>query len=106
LWQLKERRQKDATCQCDHPQSRWEKLLPICLESLRRQTFQHFDITVVDNGSHDGSLNFLRERYPEVRIIPLDRNYGFAAAVNREIEATKNEFISICCKVRIERVKF
>lgn len=72
-----------------------ENLLPICLESLRRQTFQHFDITVVDNGSHDSSLNLLREGYPEVRIIPLDRNYGFAAAVNRGIEVTDDEFISL-----------
>ena len=72
-----------------------EKLLPICLESLRRQTFQHFDITVVDNGSRDGSLNLLRERYTEARIIPLDRNYGFAAAVNRGIEVTNDEFISL-----------
>lgn len=72
-----------------------EKLLPICLESLRRQTFQHFDITVVDNGSRDGSLNLLRERYTEARVIPLDRNYGFAAAVNRGIEVTNDEFISL-----------
>jgi len=72
-----------------------ERLLPVCLESLRRQTFPHFDITVVDNGSRDGSLNLLKERYPEVKIIPLDRNYGFAAAVNRGIEGTKDEFVSL-----------
>jgi len=72
-----------------------EELLPICLETLRRQTFKDFDITVVDNGSQDGSLNLLRERYQEVRIIPLDRNYGFSAAVNRGIEATNKEFISL-----------
>ena len=47
-----------------------ENLLPICLESLRRQTFQHFDITVVDNGSQDGSLNLLKKRYPEVKDHP------------------------------------
>ncbi len=77
------------------PNLNGEKLLPICVESLKRQTFQHFDITVVDNGSRDGSLNLLRERYPEVKIIPLDRNYGFAAAVNRGIEVTENGFISL-----------
>lgn len=59
-----------------------EKILSICLESLKRQIFQHFDITIIDNGSHYDSLNLLRERYPEVGIVPLDRNYGFASAVN------------------------
>jgi GT2 family glycosyltransferase len=59
-----------------------EKILSICLESLKRQIFQHFDITIIDNGSHDDSLNLLRERYPEVGIVPLDRNCGFASAVN------------------------
>jgi GT2 family glycosyltransferase len=71
-----------------------ENLLPICLESLKRQTFQDFDITVVDNGSQDGSLLLLKKQYPEVKIIPLDRNYGFAFAVNRGIEATQGEFVS------------
>jgi len=77
------------------PNFNGEKLLPTCLESLRRQTFQHFDVTAVDNGSRDGSLDLLRERYPEVKIIPLERNYGFAAAVNRGIEATHDELISL-----------
>jgi GT2 family glycosyltransferase len=72
-----------------------ENLLPICLESLKRQTFQDFDVTVIDNSSRDGSLGLLEKRYPEVKIIPLDRNYGFAFAVNRGIEATEGEFISL-----------
>jgi GT2 family glycosyltransferase len=77
------------------PNLEGEKLLPICLASLRRQTFQDFDTTVVDNGSHDGSLDLLREEYPEVRVIALDRNYGFASSVNRGIEETTSEFISL-----------
>lgn len=72
-----------------------ENLLPICLGSLERQGFQDFDITVVDNGSQDGSLVLLKKQYPEVKIIPLDKNYGFAFAVNRGIEATEGEFISL-----------
>jgi GT2 family glycosyltransferase len=72
-----------------------ENLLPICLESLRKQTFQDFDITVVDNGSKDGSLGLLKIEYPEVKIISLGRNYGFAFAVNRGIEVTEGEFISL-----------
>lgn len=43
------------------------------------------DVIVADNGSTDGSLAFLRERYPAVRLITLDRNYGFAEGYNRAL---------------------
>lgn len=77
------------------PNLNGEKLLPICLEALKRQKFQDFDITVVDNGSHDTSIEMLKEQYPAVKILALNRNYGFAFAVNRGIEATDGEFISL-----------
>jgi GT2 family glycosyltransferase len=72
-----------------------EKLLPICLESLRKQTFKNFNIIVIDNGSKDNSLTLLKGRYPEVEVVPLDRNYGFAFAVNRGIGASKGEFVGL-----------
>lgn len=77
------------------PNLNGEALLPICLGSLRKQTFKEFDITVVDNGSKDGSMGLIVEQYPEVRTISLDRNYGFAFAVNRGIEATGSKFVSL-----------
>jgi GT2 family glycosyltransferase len=77
------------------PNLNGEKLLPMCLESLKKQTFQDFEIIVVDNGSKDNSLNLLSVNYPEVRVIPLNKNYGFAFAVNRGIEAAYSEFISL-----------
>ena len=36
------------------------------------------DVIVIDNGSSDASLQYLRDEMPQVRIIALDRNYGFA----------------------------
>jgi N-acetylglucosaminyl-diphospho-decaprenol L-rhamnosyltransferase len=54
------------------------------LESLRRQT-RPLDVVVVDNGSADGSLELLRERFPEVAAIALGRNLGFGPALNRAI---------------------
>ena len=53
-----------------------------CLEKLKKQTFQDFETLVVDNGSEDGSLALLREFYPEVRVISLEKNQGFSRAVN------------------------
>ena len=40
------------------------------------------EIVVVDNGSRDGSIDFVRERFPGVRVLPLDRNYGFSIGIN------------------------
>jgi GT2 family glycosyltransferase len=77
------------------PNLNGEKLLPVCLDTLKTQTFQDFEVIVVDNGSSDRSLHLLRKKYPDVRIISLDRNYGFAFPVNRGIEAASGEFICL-----------
>jgi GT2 family glycosyltransferase len=53
-----------------------------CLQSLRRQTYRSFSITLVDNGSTDGSVEFVSGRFPEVRVIALTENRGFAGANN------------------------
>lgn len=44
------------------------------------------DVIVADNGSNDGSVAWIRQRYPEVRVIELGQNLGFAAGYNRAIE--------------------
>ena len=56
--------------------------LPDCLDSLDRQTVSNFETVVVDNGSSDGSAAFIRERYPQVKVLTLDKNYGFSIANN------------------------
>ena len=69
------------------------KFLPDCLRSLRRQTFDDFETIVVDNGSEDESLEIVRKEFPEVRVLPLDRNYGFAAACNRGAEEARGDVL-------------
>ena len=66
-----------------------------CLLALRRVSDEGpFDIIVVDNGSTDGSIQMLKRDFPEVRLIALDRNLGFAAANNRaEGEAPNSEIL-------------
>ena len=51
--------------------------LETCLTALRRQTFRDFETILVDNGSEDGSAEYVRSGFPEVRLIALDRNLGF-----------------------------
>lgn len=46
------------------------------------------DVIVADNGSDDGSLELLERSFPDVIVVKLDRNYGFAEGYNRAIAAT------------------
>ena len=43
------------------------------------------DVIVADNGSTDGSLAMMKEKFPEVRVVTLDKNYGFAEGYNRAL---------------------
>jgi GT2 family glycosyltransferase len=62
-----------------------EKFLKDCLSSLARQSFQGFTVTVVDNGSTDGSIALLQCDFPNVKIIRFPENRGFSEAVNAGI---------------------
>lgn len=69
--------------------------LPTCLEALRRQTYPDLEVILVDNASSDGSQAFVREAYPEVRLIELAQNCGFTGACNAGIAAASGEFIML-----------
>lgn len=56
-----------------------------CLNSLREQSLKH-RIYVVDNGSSDGSVEFIAENYPEVELLVQPVNLGFAGGVNVGIQ--------------------
>lgn len=58
-----------------------------CLSALRDQTLQPARIVVVDNASTDGSAADLEKRFPEVEIVSLDKNIGFAAANNLAVDS-------------------
>ena len=57
-----------------------------CLDSLFRQDYSNFKILVVDNHSTDGSIDQIESKYPEIELLKLDRNYGFARANNLALE--------------------
>lgn len=64
-----------------------------CLQSLRRQSFTDFEVILVDNGSTDGSQEYVRQHYPEVRLLELGRNFGFTGACNAGWQAAKGDII-------------
>lgn len=53
-----------------------------CFQSLREQTRQDFEAILIDNASTDGSLEFMRQRFPEVRLLQMPANLGFCRAYN------------------------
>jgi GT2 family glycosyltransferase len=69
--------------------------LPACLDALQGQTFTGFETIVVDNGSRDDSLRLLADNYPQVKVVPLPRNLGFAGGCNAGLRAAEGEFLCI-----------
>lgn len=66
--------------------------LPACLDALGRQTFVQRETIVADNGSTDGSLDYLAGR-GDVRVVELGSNRGFPAACNAGIAASDAEYV-------------
>ena len=58
-----------------------ERFLP----SVTAHTRGDAEVVIADNGSTDDSLDFLRSHYPSLRIIQMDKNYGFAEGYNRAL---------------------
>lgn len=65
-----------------------------CLESVRRASRGlQVEVFVVDNLSTDGSVAYLRERFPEVRFIENRENVGFARANNQAIRQSNGKYV-------------
>lgn len=68
--------------------------LEVCLDSLRRQRLDGVEILLVDNGSTDDSLAFVRARYGDaVRILALPDNRGYGAGLNAGIAAARGRYL-------------
>jgi GT2 family glycosyltransferase len=70
------------------------RFLKVCFESLRNQTFKHFEIIMVDNGSTDNSVSFVKKYFPEVKIISNLKNAGFAVANNQGYKIAAGKYIA------------
>lgn len=53
------------------------------------------DLIVADNGSTDGSVEWVRQNCPEIRLLVFDRNYGFAEGYNRAIAQSEYKYITL-----------
>ncbi|MBC8213143.1 MAG: glycosyltransferase family 2 protein [Candidatus Marinimicrobia bacterium] len=68
-----------------------------CLESLSKVTYQNASVLLVDNGSSDGSIEAIKEKFPQVDILGLDKNYGYAGGNNRGYQSISENSTDFVC---------
>jgi GT2 family glycosyltransferase len=69
--------------------------LAACLESLVLQSHQELEVIVVDNASEDGSVELVRSRFPQFKLLPQTTNLGFAQGCNVGIAAASGSWIAL-----------
>jgi GT2 family glycosyltransferase len=69
--------------------------LPGCLDALRAQTYRRHEVILVDNGSSDGSVALVRERYPEVVLVQSPRNTGFTGGNLLGLRVARGSWIAL-----------
>jgi len=71
------------------------RFLKDCLKSIYQQSYSDFEVILVDNGSTDGSVQFVKENFPGVIMIENKENLGFAISNNQGIELSKGKYIAL-----------
>lgn len=76
----------------------WNRKEEACraIESAINQTYLNKEIIVVDNGSTDGSVEFIQQKYPNIKCFQLDKNYGCPGGRNRGLSYCSGDFIFFC----------
>lgn len=67
--------------------------LGVCLSSVLDQIEPNDEVYLVDNGSIDGSVQYVEEQYPEVKVIKFETNLGFALAYNKAVALVPQEIV-------------
>ena len=71
------------------------KHLETCLSAVAAQQGITFETILVDNGSTDGSVEFVRDRFPWVRLVTLVENQGFAGGNNVGVREARGEYVAL-----------
>lgn len=86
------------------------KYLKDCLDSLRAQSRQDFSVIMIDNGSEDGSADYVESCYPEVAVRRFQSNTGFCHAVNEGIRMAQTPYVvllnndTVCDELFLEKL--
>lgn len=68
------------------------RYLPEALESIEKQDFKDYSIVIVDNGSTDGTVDYIRNNYPNITLIRNVNNLGFARGHNQAMRLTLDKW--------------
>jgi glycosyltransferase involved in cell wall biosynthesis len=71
------------------------RYLPACVEGIRSQTCQDFEIIAIDDGSSDGTREWLQQNSGDSRLIFNETNLGTYASLNRALQEVRGEYIAI-----------
>jgi GT2 family glycosyltransferase len=69
-----------------------QKYLQQFLPSVLSTSYTNYEVVVADNNSTDNSLQFLKKTYPQIKIIILDKNYGFAEGYNKALQQVQSDY--------------
>ncbi len=72
-----------------------EQMLPYCLQSIRAQKFQDFDLVIFDNNSTDATRLVVSTIYPEAILLTSEENSGFAAGHNTVIRESTSPYVCV-----------
>jgi GT2 family glycosyltransferase len=72
-----------------------QRFLEDCLGSLSRQTYTNREIILVDNGSTDSSVSYVKEKFPDVKIVELGENTGFTGGNVAGLKAADGDFVAL-----------
>lgn len=70
-----------------------KRYMDSCLSALASQTYEDFEVIVVDNGSTDGSTEHLDAHFPWVTVVKNEKNLGFAGGTNTGIRHAEGKYI-------------
>ena len=68
-------------------------ILSECLSSLANTKHDSYEIIVVDNASTDGSQSWVKNTYPQIKLVENDKNYGYAGGCNVGALEAKGDYL-------------
>ncbi len=70
-----------------------KKYLDACLNSFLKQTYSNIEIIFSDDASSDGSVHFVRDHFPQIKLVANDRNSGLSITSNNGAKVARGEYL-------------
>jgi GT2 family glycosyltransferase len=67
--------------------------LDACISSVLKQSYKNFEVIFVDNNSSDGSLEYARNKFPNLKFVVNDENLGYAGGINSGLSYATGDYI-------------